>query len=152
MECYCCRSNSGEKRISPGPVIYEGKYWLVEHTYPTALKGWVVIVLKRHAESLHELTNEEFLEFGEICSITSKLINELTGCVKEYCISYSEAEHFNHVHFHIIPRAADLPDELKGSKIFTLLKVSECESVPEQEIIDICKSLKDKFDIYYKSV
>lgn len=149
MECLSCKSNSGEKRISPGPVIYDGNYWLVEHTYPTKLKGWLVIVLKRHAESLHELTAEEFTEFGAICNTASKIVHEETGCLKEYCISYSEVEHFNHIHFHIIPRAADLPDDLKGSKIFTLLKVNEGESIPKQEIIDFCVKVKNKFTLKY---
>ena len=146
MECYSCKSNSGEKRISPGPVIYEGKYWLVEHTYPTKLKGWVVIVLKRHAEALHDLTNDEFLEFGKICIITAKLINEMTGCVKEYCLSYSEVEHFNHIHFHIIPRADDLSKDLQGSKIFSLLKVTEDDSIIKQEIIELCFDMKNRFN------
>jgi hypothetical protein len=48
MECHSCRSISGEKRISPGPFIYEGAYWLVDPAYPTSHLGWLVIVLKRH--------------------------------------------------------------------------------------------------------
>jgi diadenosine tetraphosphate (Ap4A) HIT family hydrolase len=59
MECLTCESNTGEKRISPGPTIYEGNYWLVEHAYPVKTIGWLVIVLKRHAEALHELTPED---------------------------------------------------------------------------------------------
>ena len=47
MECLTCKSNSGEQRISPGPTIYEGQYWLVEHAYPVKRVGWIVIVLKR---------------------------------------------------------------------------------------------------------
>ena len=43
MECLICCSISGERRISPGPFIYEGAYWLVDHAYPTLLKGWLVI-------------------------------------------------------------------------------------------------------------
>ena len=53
--CHTCESNSGEKRISPGCQIYSGQYWLVEHAYPSDLVGWLVIVLKRHCEKLHEL-------------------------------------------------------------------------------------------------
>ena len=62
MECWTCKSNIGEKRISPGPTIFEGQSWLVEHAYPVKTIGWIVIVLKRHAEALHELTIEEFIE------------------------------------------------------------------------------------------
>ena len=66
MECFSCRSISGDKRISPGPYIHEGNYWLVDHAYPTSLKGWLVIVLKRHVEALHELSQEEFKELADI--------------------------------------------------------------------------------------
>jgi|SRR5215216_4255221 len=66
MECWTCKSNTGEKRISPGPTIFEGKYWLVEHAYPVKAIGWLIIVLKRHAEVLHELTAEEFTELAQI--------------------------------------------------------------------------------------
>ncbi len=37
MTCLTCLSNSGAKRISPGPTIYAGAYWYVEHAYPTTL-------------------------------------------------------------------------------------------------------------------
>src|SRR5690348_12644608 len=69
MECWTCKSNTGEKRISPGPTIFEGNYWLVEDTYPIKILGWLVIVLKRHAEALHELTAEEFIELEPVCKI-----------------------------------------------------------------------------------
>ena len=43
LDCSTCRSISGERRISPGPTVYGGRYWLIEHAYPTRLKGWLVI-------------------------------------------------------------------------------------------------------------
>ena len=49
-ECWSCPSLSGERRISPGPFIHDGRYWMVDHAYPTRLPGWLVLVLKRHAE------------------------------------------------------------------------------------------------------
>lgn len=61
-DCHTCRSLSGERRISPGPTIYEGRNWLIEHAYPTGLKGWLVIVLKRHADAL---PREEIKTFCE---------------------------------------------------------------------------------------
>ena len=74
MECWTCKSNTGEKRISPGPTIFEGEYWLVEHAYPVKTIGWLVIVLKRHAEALHELTPEEFAELAQIQARLTHLV------------------------------------------------------------------------------
>jgi diadenosine tetraphosphate (Ap4A) HIT family hydrolase len=139
--CHSCRSNSGEKRISPAPAIYEGRYWVVEHAYPTALKGWLVIVLKRHAEALHELTADEFAELGEIQAKVTRLLHAETGCLKEYSVCFAEMEGFYHIHFHVIPRAAGWPDDLKGGKSFTLLKVGEADAVPPEEIREFCERL-----------
>jgi diadenosine tetraphosphate (Ap4A) HIT family hydrolase len=143
--CYSCRSGAGEKRISPGRAIYDGRFWVVEHAYPTALKGWLVIVLKRHAEALHELTTDEFAELGELQGRIAKLLRQETGCQKEYSVCFAEMAGFYHIHFHIIPRAADLPDELKGGKIFAMLKPGENETVPPDEIRQFCEYLRQRF-------
>lgn len=145
MECYPCRSISGEKRISPGPFIYEGKYWLVDHAYPTKLKGWLVIVAKRHAEALHELTREEFAELMEIGERTIKLLHDVLQCEKEYFMCLAEKENFHHLHFHVVPRAHDFPAEFIGAKSFGLLRVEEAEAIPKEEIKEFCEGLKNKF-------
>ncbi|PKL36748.1 hypothetical protein CVV38_02505 [Candidatus Peregrinibacteria bacterium HGW-Peregrinibacteria-1] len=147
MECYACKSISGEKRISPGPIIHEGKYWLVEHAYPTQLKGWLVIVTKRHVETLHELTKQEFAELGEICERTTKILHEALNCEKEYSMCLAEVEHFQHIHFHIIPKPHDLPAELKGSKIFAMLKVEESDAIARHDIEQFCINLKNRYAI-----
>ena len=146
MECYTCRSNSGEQRISPGPTIYEGKYWLIEHAYPSKLKGWLVITTKRHVEKLHELSKEEFRELAEICEKTTKVLHKTLNCQKEYAMCLAEVEHFNHIHFHLIPKPNALPNDLTGTKIFALLKVTEKDAVPRGEIKRFCESLRKKFN------
>jgi diadenosine tetraphosphate (Ap4A) HIT family hydrolase len=145
MECWTCKSNSGEKRISPGPTIFEGKYWLVEHAYPVKVIGWIVIVLKRHAEALHELTAEEFAELGQIQARLIPLLHEELHCEKEYISCYAEMEHFRHIHIHVFARPFDLPEELKGGHSFALLKVKPEEAVPPSEIVAFCELLKNKF-------
>jgi diadenosine tetraphosphate (Ap4A) HIT family hydrolase len=144
MECLTCKSNSGEQRISPGPTIYEGKYWLVEHAYPVKRVGWMVIVLKRHAEALHELSAEEFAELGRLLSLTTHFLSEELHCQKEYISCYGEAEGFPHIHFHVFAKPGDLPEELKGGKSFNLLKVSREEAVPPSEIVAFCELLRDR--------
>jgi diadenosine tetraphosphate (Ap4A) HIT family hydrolase len=144
MECWTCKSNSGEKRISPGPTIYEGNYWLVEHAYPVKVVGWLVIVLKRHAEALHELTAEEFAELGHIQAKLIKVLFEELHCEKEYVSCYAEMEHFRHIHFHVFAKPPDFPEELKGGRSFALLKVTLEEAVPPGKIIAFCELLKNR--------
>jgi hypothetical protein len=49
--CYSCEVLRGERVISPGPRIYDGAYWYIDHAWPTALLGWSILVLKRHARA-----------------------------------------------------------------------------------------------------
>ena len=139
-------SNSGERRISPGSTIYEGQYWLVEHAYPSQLKGWLVIVLKRHAEALHELSKDEFVELATIQSMAIQLLYRTLNCEKEYIACYAELEHFRHIHFHIVAKPFDLPSDLKGAKSFALLKVDESNAIPTSEIYQFCEVLRSQFN------
>jgi diadenosine tetraphosphate (Ap4A) HIT family hydrolase len=145
MECWTCQSNTGEKRISPGPTIFEGRYWFVEHANPVKAIGWLVIVMKRHAEALHQLTPEEFAELGHIQGRLVTLLHEELNCEKEYVSCYAEKEHFHHIHFHVFAKPFGLPDELRGGGSFALLKVSPEEAVPSDQIVSFCERLKDRF-------
>ena len=73
-------------------TIFEGQYWYLEHAYPSALKGWLVVVLKRHVEALHELTAEEFTELGAIQARATKLLFAVLDCEKEYVMCLAEGE------------------------------------------------------------
>lgn len=144
MECLTCLSNAGVRRISPGPTIYEGHYWFLEHAYPTALKGWLVIVLKRHAEALHELTAEEFAELAAIQARATALLHTFLDCEKEYVMCLAESEGFYHIHVHVIPKPRDLPPEFKATRIFGLLGSTErtIQAVPPDEVADFCNRLR----------
>jgi diadenosine tetraphosphate (Ap4A) HIT family hydrolase len=143
MECLTCKSVSGEKRISPGSIIYEGKYWTVEHAYPVKVKGWLVIVLKRHIESLHDLSSEEFIELSKIQWKVIKLLYKELKSEKEYVSCYAEKEQYRHIHFHVFAKPYDLPIELRGAKSFAFINATEAEAIPKEEIIALCNKLHD---------
>jgi hypothetical protein len=84
VDCRVCPSLAGEWRISPGRLIYEGRYWVVDHAYPSKMKGWLVLVPRRHVEAMHELTPEEFAEMGALLERTIRLRRERFNCQKEY--------------------------------------------------------------------
>lgn len=145
MECLTCKSVSGERRISPGPTIYETQNWLVEHAYPCGMVGWLVLVLKRHASALHELTEAELAELGALQGRTANVLWRVLDCAKEYSMCLGEAEGFNHVHVHMVPKRRDLPEELRGPRIFAMLKVGEEGAVPRVEIAQFCEELQVHF-------
>lgn len=141
MECYTCLSLSGKKPLLPGSRIYEGKYWAVEHAH-SAILGWLVIILKRHVEALHEVKKEESEEFIKIQQKVINLLKDQLNCQKEYVICFAEGEHFHHIHFHCIAIRKDQPADFRGPKIFTLLKQN---LLPKKDIIKFCKKLKNSW-------
>jgi diadenosine tetraphosphate (Ap4A) HIT family hydrolase len=143
-ECYSCLANAGTRPISPGPRILEGRYWNLEHAYPTGLLGWLVVVLKRHARALHELSPEETGELGEITVRAAAALHESLGTESEYLALFAETKHFRHVHVHVIPRAADLAPDLRGPKVFSYLAPAEGSSLPTEQVDDLCRRLRER--------
>ncbi len=141
-ECYSCPSLSGEKRISPGPIVYDGRYWVVDHAYPTTHTGWLVIVLKRHAEALHELGREEFAELAEIQYRLAQALQRDNNTLKEYTACFGEAAHFSHIHVHFVQRPIDLPAEMRGPRIFARLNVDQEQAISAEAVIAYCERLK----------
>lgn len=143
-ECYSCQALRGERRISPGQPIYDGQFWRVDHAWPSALLGWVVLVVRRHATALHELTGDEFAEMGPLLARTVQALHAETGCAKEYLACFAEADHFNHVHNHLVPRASDLPHDLYGPRVFALLKPDEGDAASEAEVQAFCARMAER--------
>ncbi len=144
LDCLTCKSISGARRISPGPTIYETAHWLVEHAYPCGMRGWLVLVLRRHAEALHELTDEEFRELGELQGMTARVLRGVLACEKEYFMCLAEGEGFKHIHAHVVAKPHDLPDELRGARIFAMLR-PEVDAVPPEDIAEFCEVLREEF-------
>jgi diadenosine tetraphosphate (Ap4A) HIT family hydrolase len=121
-----------------------GEFWQVEHAYPSGLVGWLVIALRRHAVALHELTSGEFAEFGLILERTVRALHQTLGTAKEYAACYAEQNGFEHIHFHVVPRTADLPEEFRGAGSFAFLRVSRSGAADPDEIRRFCEALQPK--------
>lgn len=148
MECYSCRTLAGTMHISPGPTIAEENYWVVEHAYPTTLRGWLVIVLKRHAEAWHELSQEELVELAQIQYRLAQIMGQYGRTEKEYTMCFSEAEHFHHIHIHFVAKPRDLSVEAIGPRVFSQLNVDEQQALPPEEVVSICTDFRQKYQAY----
>ena len=122
-----------------------GKFWTIEHAYPSGLKGWLVIVLNRHCTSLHELEDQEFIELGLLQAKTTRLIRREIGCSKEYVMCLAEAVGFEHIHFHVVPRMENIPTAYMGSKIFAYLKCQEMQPIARDEVAQFCVTAREFF-------
>lgn len=116
--CKSCQAVQGLISLVATPRILETKHWVVEHGHPTALKGWLVVVLKRHCRAIHDLTAEETLEFGRLLPIICQALHEVLKTESEYVVQFAEGEGFHHVHFHMIARMPQWPESLRGRRVF----------------------------------
>jgi diadenosine tetraphosphate (Ap4A) HIT family hydrolase len=131
--CFTCESTANESELGPSNSIWSSEGWRVAHSFNSSLLGWLVVVPRRHVESLHELTEGEATELGALLRTASTALVDVLGCLKTYVVMFAEAPGFNHVHFHVIPRASDLDPDLRGSSIFHFLKQPESSWVPLAE-------------------
>ena len=126
----------------PWDSIHRTEFWDIVHSYNTALPGWLVIVARRHIEALHELTLPEAEELGVLIRQVSVALRDVTGCRKTYVIQFAEAAEHPHVHFHIVPRMADQPEECRSTKVFAYLGVPEAERVSEARMNEIAARIR----------
>jgi diadenosine tetraphosphate (Ap4A) HIT family hydrolase len=124
--------------------MFQTEHWLVEHSVPASIYGWSVIAAKRHIISPHELTSEEFAEFGAVLEKTCRVLYQELKCERLYNLFYGEAENFNHLHYHIVPIPHNFPKEHRGSKIFAYNKNPENQK-SLAEIKKFAEYLQTKF-------
>jgi diadenosine tetraphosphate (Ap4A) HIT family hydrolase len=143
-KCYTCelvaRRDAGQ--APPWDRIHRTQYWDVVHSYNTALRGWLVLVARRHIEAIAEMTEDEAVELGLLLRRVSVALKETTGCVKTYVLQFAEAAEHPHVHFHVVPRMADQPEERQGAQIFGYLGVPKEERVSEEAMNELAAKVQ----------
>lgn len=117
--------------------------WDVVHAYDTSLAGWTVLVLRRHAGAVAELTDDEAASLGPLIRDVSRGLASATRCAKTYVVQFAEHPQHPHVHVHVIPRPADLPESAIGPRVFSLLGVPVEQRVPEARMNEIALCLRD---------
>jgi diadenosine tetraphosphate (Ap4A) HIT family hydrolase len=139
--CYSCDRLSDVSR-PPREDVVTTDHWSVVHAFNSTLPGWLVLLPTRHVTAFTELTPEAADELGGLVRRLSVALETVTGCVKTYLMQFSEAEGFEHLHLHLVPRLPDLPDELRGLRIFAYLSDDERQCLPASRRDDVALSLR----------
>ena len=130
--CFSCDVD-GRPDPPPRERVWVSTHWRVAHAFNSALPGWLVMLPRRHVTAIAELGPDEAAELGPLLADLSRALGVVTGCVKTYVLQLAEAEGFSHVHFHVVPRAAEMPDDIRGPRVFSLLGGLEGEWVADDE-------------------
>lgn len=126
--------------------ILRTESWDLVHCYGTSVEGWLVLVCRAHRTALADLTEAEAAELGPLLKLTSAALGECLDSVKTYAVQFAEHPQHPHVHFHVIPRGADLPEDSRGPRIFDRLGVPDGEAVAEERMTEVASLIADYFE------
>ena len=104
--CPICLAIASPPSLAPGLRLYQGRYWVVDHAYPAAAAGRLIIALKRHAEALSELSDGELEELAALQTRCAQALLEVFGCDKTYAVSQGDPAAARHQHYQVMARAA----------------------------------------------
>ncbi|MGW3607967.1 HIT family protein [Micromonospora sp. NPDC005161] len=142
MDCYTCHNTQQFGTLPARELVAADEHWRIAHAFETALPGWLVLVPRRHVDSIADLTDAEAASLGTWQVRLSRALRIVTGCAKTYVVQFAEKEGFAHVHFHVVPRMPDLPDDRRGPRIFAYLGASEEQRVNEQQQDELATELR----------
>jgi diadenosine tetraphosphate (Ap4A) HIT family hydrolase len=145
-DCYSCQALQGLRLLTNTPRLYTGRFWVVEHAFPTAVRGWLVLVLKRHCRALHQLTDVEFDEFRQILSCAVQALHAELGSEKEYVMQFAESPAFEHVHFHVVPRLPEWPADWRGPNVFQALGEDLAKPLGSTDLARLVQALQLAFE------
>ena len=139
--CLSCVQDAQDPTRHPENWIASDDHWRISHAVGAAVAGWLVLVPRRHVVTIADLTDEEAAALGTWQVRLSRALHAVTGCAKTYVVQFAERAGFEHVHFHIVPRADGLPHELQGPRVFALLNKPDQPAVSSAEVTRISAAL-----------
>ncbi len=105
--CSICDQVAGRVTAPGGPVHDDGLWLVSHHTGPHTDPGELIVMLRRHCESLSELSAGEASALGPVLCASVAAIEQVVRPERTYVASYGER--VRHVHFFLLPRTRSLP-------------------------------------------
>lgn len=139
--CYACDQQAAEA-IPPREDVVHTDHWRVALAFNSTLPGWLVVLPNRHVTRLAEVSAEAALELGGLLRRLDAALAEVTGCVKTYLMQFAEAEGFEHLHVHVVPRMAEQPDDVRGPRVFGYLTEDTARWIPTAERDDLAVRIR----------
>lgn len=106
----CMMEEADETRI-----VFRDELWAAEIVPGYEVPGWIILRVRRHAERITSLTNNELATLAYRARDLTAAITDVTGAPVTYLLVFGE----NYAHFHVLiaPREEDVPTERRGGNI-----------------------------------
>lgn len=139
FECLGCEI--AEKRIiPPGGIIYEDNTFILAIDPIVPINGFLVITLKRHINSITELTTEEQQKMIEIINKSVKILKKINVTQEITIVQEERAKHF---HVWIFPNQ-EWMNEKFGKGVSYLRDICEYakQNATDDDISEILKTIE----------
>lgn len=106
--CAICGLEGPPRRLG-NLVAAESTRWIVRHhAHPAPLAGWMLLCSRRHVQGPARLEVEEAAEFGRALRDVASAVERTSEALRVYAIAFGEGS--QHLHVHLVPRHASLPE------------------------------------------
>ena len=149
--CDWCSLSEEDKRFQ----VYESRYWSVFLADEQDYIGRCVLVLKRHCNSLPELTDGEWDELRELVGKVEACLKAVLGATlcNWSCLMngfYKEPAPEPHLHIHVRPRYAD-PVKINGNvysdgEFGHHYAPNKSGEIPSEDKEELFTRIKNRFD------
>jgi diadenosine tetraphosphate (Ap4A) HIT family hydrolase len=142
-DCYACQWHAQAPSALPSRErVFDDGLWRVAHAFATSLAGWLVVVPRRHILSIGQLTPDEAAALGPLLAAGSRALEREFTARKAYVAFFGEAEGFEHLHGHVVPRLLDLPADRRGPGVFGYLGVPAGQQLSPDEMDRVADRLR----------
>ena len=141
--CGVCRS------IASVEPLFENDLWFVARMPKgIGVPGWVMVCSQRHTPGIAHLDDAEAANFGPALRHFSRTLEEVTGALRIYTAAMGES--FPHLHAHLVPRMAKMPNDVKAWGVFDLHRATEKGEVKvdEAEVADVARRYREALAKY----
>ncbi|MCD6523009.1 MAG: HIT family protein [Candidatus Diapherotrites archaeon] len=104
MDCVFCDIVAGKEKASK---IYEDEHTLAFMDIGQVTKGHVLVIPKRHIETIDEMSEQDALHLARTVYIITKAVKQALNAEGINIIQSNgkaAGQHIKHIHFHILPR------------------------------------------------
>ena len=141
--CGVCRA------IASVDPLFENDLWFVARMQPgIGIPGWVMVCSQRHTPGIAHLDDVEAANFGPAMRHFARTLEEVTGALRIYTAAMGES--FPHLHAHLVPRYARMPNDAKAWAVFDLHRASESGeiAVDENEVAEVARRYREALARY----
>lgn len=83
-------------------VVHETEHWVINHSFASALPGYLIMGSKAPVDSLADLPIGALHEFGELLARSQSLVSQTLAPKRLYISRYGHSSGYP-IHFHLIP-------------------------------------------------